>query len=135
EQVIVIDDVLAQNAFGGPDCVGKRLWVPDMGRDSFEVIGVVSHVRHWGLASDDQSQVRAQLYYPFAQVPEQLLRRWSELMSIAVRTSGDPLSVVEPLRRELRGAAGDQVLYEVRTLDQLANGTLGRHRLLLLLFG
>jgi len=46
------------------------------------------------------SSTRAQLYYPFAQVPDELLRRWSELMSIAVRTGIDPLSVVEPLRRE-----------------------------------
>src|SRR5439155_875780 len=29
--VIVIDEVLAQNAFGTQDPVGKRLWIPDMG--------------------------------------------------------------------------------------------------------
>jgi hypothetical protein len=72
----------------------------------------VGHVRHWGLAGDDQTPVRAQLYYPFAQVPDQLTRRWSELMSLAVRTNVEPLSVVEPLRRALRGATNDQVLYE-----------------------
>ena len=46
-----------------------------------------------------------------------------------------PLSVVESLRQEVRGASGDQVLYEVRTMDQLASGTLARQRFLLLLFG
>ena len=51
----------------------------------------MGHVRYWGLAGDDQAHVRAQLYYPFAQVPDQLLRRWSELMSIAVRTAVPPL--------------------------------------------
>jgi ABC-type antimicrobial peptide transport system permease subunit len=99
------------------------------------VVGVVSHVRYWGLAGDDQAQVRAQLYYPFAQVPDQLLRRWSELMSIAVRTGIPPLNVVEPLRREVRGVGGDQVLYEVRTMEQLASDTLARQRFLALLFG
>jgi ABC-type antimicrobial peptide transport system permease subunit len=78
--------------------------------------------------------VRAQFYYPFAQVPNGWLRRWSQLMSIAVRTSVPPLSVVQPLRHELRGVANDQVLYEVRTLEQLAAGTLDRQRFLLLLF-
>jgi ABC-type antimicrobial peptide transport system permease subunit len=43
--------------------------------------------------------------------------------------------VVEPLRRELRGAGGDQVLYEVRTMEQLAHGSLDRQRFLVLLFG
>jgi predicted permease len=135
ELVIVIDDVLAQSAFGDEDAVGKRLWMPDMGYGPFAVVGVVGHVRHWGLAGDDQAQVRAQFYYPFAQLPDKLLRRWSELMSVAVRTSVAPLSVVESLRREVRGATSDQVLYEVRTMEQLASSTLDQHRFLLLLFG
>jgi ABC-type antimicrobial peptide transport system permease subunit len=100
------------------------------------VVGVVGHVRHWGLAGDDQAHVRDQLYYPFAQVPDGLLRRWSELMSIAVRTRvARPLSLVEPLRHEVRGAGVDQVVYEVRSMEQLASNTLSRQRFLLLLFG
>ncbi|HEV3201651.1 MAG TPA: ABC transporter permease, partial [Bryobacteraceae bacterium] len=111
QAVVVIDEVLAQRAFGGLDAVGKHLWIPQMGPDPVvQVVGVVGHVRHWGLASDDQAQVRAQFYYPLAQVPDHLLRRWSELMSITFRTSLPPLSLVEPVRREIRGASNDQVL-------------------------
>jgi hypothetical protein len=134
ESVVAIDDVMAKQAFGGQDPVGKHLWI-GLGTDPLRVVGVVGHVRYWGLASDDQAQVRAQLYYPFAQVPDPLLRRWSELMSIAVRTSIAPTSVVEPLRRQVRGATRDQVLYEIRTLEDLAKSTLARQRFLLLLFG
>ena len=148
EPVVVIDDVLAQHAFRGQDPVGKRLWIPATASpfssdtqvpDPVRVVGVVGHVRHWGLAGDDQAQVRAQFYYPFAQVADPLLRRWSELMSVAVRTSIAPLNVVVPLRRELRGATGgatgDQALYEVRTMEQLVSDSLARQRFLLLLFG
>jgi hypothetical protein len=103
--------------------------------DPYEVVGVVGHVRYWGLAGDDQAQVRDQFYYPFAQVPGPLLPYWSELMSIAVRTKIPPLNVFEPLRREARGATGDQVLYEVHTMDQLASMSIARQRFLLLLFG
>ncbi|MFZ0519645.1 MAG: ABC transporter permease [Candidatus Acidiferrales bacterium] len=135
ELVIVIDDVLGQSAFGALDPIGKRLWMPDMDYGPFTIVGVVGHVRHWGLAGDDQASVRAQFYYPFAQLPDQLLRRWSELMSVAVRTNIAPLGVVAALRQEVRGATGDQVLYEVRTMEQLARGTLARQRFLLALFG
>ncbi|HEY4817036.1 MAG TPA: ABC transporter permease [Candidatus Acidoferrum sp.] len=148
EPVIVIDDVLAQQAFGANEPVGKALYVPGMGSKSWSeednpvpirIVGVVRHVRHWGLAGDDQAKVRAQFYYPFAQVPDAFLRRWSELMSIAVRTSIPPLNVVEALRRELRGgsggASGDQALYEVHTMEQLVSASLARQRFLLLLFG
>jgi len=136
-QVVVIDEVLAQNAFGKEDPVGKRLWIPEMGYASnvFEIIGVVGHVRQWGLGGDDQAKVRAQIYYPFSQLPDSLVRRWSELMSIAVRTGTSPLSLVAPLRGELKGASNDQVLYEVHTMEQLADDSLAQQRFLLLLFG
>jgi predicted permease len=157
EYVAIIDDVLAQQVFGKEDPVGKQLWIPH-NLSPFPsatgapanlsalpsptdapvpvlVVGVVGHVRHWGLAADDQSALRAQFYYPFAQVSDSLLPRWSQLMSLAVRTNVAPLNVVEALRREVRGASGDQVLYQVRTMDQLAAASLARQRFLLLLFG
>jgi predicted permease len=148
EPVAVIDEVLARQAFGREDAVGKQLFIPvsaspfqlsSEGSDPVRVVGVVGHVRYWGLASDDGARVRAQLYYPFAQVADPLLRRWSELMSIAVRTGVSPLTVVEPLRRAVRGAtggvSGDQALYEVRTLEQLVSDSLARQRFLTLVFG
>jgi hypothetical protein len=157
--VIVVDDVLARAAFGTDDVLGKRLWMPDMPcveekttagpdgkpvktvntfvdcKEPYTIVGVVGHVRYWGLASDDQAEVRGQAYYPLAQVPAPFLRRWSELMSIAVRTNVAPLSIVESLREGLRGTSGDQVLYEVRTMEQLTSDSLGLHRFLLMLFG
>src|SRR5260370_38708359 len=83
DAVIVIDEVLAQQAFGAEEPVGKRLWIPEMsgpnwsgGNDPLLVVGVVAHVRHWRLARGDHSPVRAQVYYPFAQVPVRASRRW-----------------------------------------------------------
>jgi len=148
EYVVVIDDVLAQRAFGGEDPVGKILWLPGSGSpfsygtdapDPARVIGEVGHVRYWGLAGDDQAQVRAEFYYPLAQVPDPLMHRWSDLMSIAVKTRIPPLNVLQPLRQAVRGAtggaSGDQALYEVRTLEQLASASIAQQRFLMLLFG
>jgi predicted permease len=131
--VAVIDEVMAQQAFGGQDPIGQHLWI-DLGADPVTVVGIVRHVRQWGPAGDDQAKVRAQLYYPFAQVPDNLVRRWSELMSIVVRTNTEPLSVVESLKRAVHGVANDQVLYEVRTMEDLASATLAQQRFLMLLF-
>jgi predicted permease len=133
EPVVVIDEVLAQHAFGGSEPVGKRLWIQAIGPT--KVVGVVGHVRHWGLASDDQAQVRDQIYYPFAQVPDHLMRLFASFLSMAVRTNINPLNVVEPLRRELRGATGDQALYDVHTMEELASASLASQRFLMTLFG
>jgi putative ABC transport system permease protein len=135
EHVLVVDETLARQAFGRRDVVGAHLWIPAMGPSPLTIVGVVGHVRHWGLAADDGSRVRAQIYYPFAQVPPSLLRMFSSFMSIAVRTRVAPLDVVEPLRQELRGAAGDHAIYQVLTMEQLVTGSLARQRFLLLLFG
>lgn len=134
ELAAVIDDVMARQAFGAQDPIGRHIWTA-LEPAPLTVVGVVGHVRQWGLAADDQAQVRAQLYYPFAQVPDPFVRRWSELMSIAVRTNVNPLSVVEALRAQVRGASGDQVMYQIRTFDQLAEASLARQRFLLILFG
>jgi ABC-type antimicrobial peptide transport system permease subunit len=95
----------------------------------------VGHVRHWGLATDESGTTRDGIYAPFAQQPDSLMRLFSGLMSIVVRTSVPPLTTLEPLRREVRGATGDQVLYDVYTMEQLASDSLSQQRFLLVLFG
>ena len=135
EPVLVIDENLARHAFGGQDAVGRRLWIPAMGSAPVQIVGVVGHVRHWGMAGDDLSRIRDQMYYPFAQVPASLLHFFSSVMSIAVRTETPPLNVLAPLRGALRGAQGDQALYEPWTMEQLVSASLARQRFLLLLFG
>ncbi len=135
QPVVVIDENLAQHAFGRKNVVGQRIWISAMDAAPVEIVGVVGHVRHWGLAGDDQSRVRDQMYYPFAQLPDQLLHFFSSVMSITIRTRSAPLTMVKALQQELRGAAGDQTLYEVRTMEQLVSASLARQRFLTLLFG
>jgi len=133
-QVVVIDENMATHAFPREDPVGKLLWVPAFGDRPVQVIGVVGHVRHWGLAGDDLSSVHDQCYYPLAQVPDHLVRFFSSVLSVVVRTQIPPLNAVDSLQRQTRGATADQSLYEIRTMEQLARASLARQRFLLLLF-
>jgi predicted permease len=66
EPVIVVDDVLAKGAFPGQDALGKNLWIPSMPcpqaskafvacSTPYKIVGVVGHVRYWGLAGDEPS--------------------------------------------------------------------------------
>lgn len=134
EPVVVIDETLSHRAFGDDDPVGKQLWVPALGPVPVRIVGVVGHVRHWGLAGDDNARLRDQMYYPFAQIPGRLLRLFSSFMSVVVRTQVPPATIEEPLRRELRGAADDQALYAVRTMEQVTAASLDRQQFLALLF-
>ena len=133
-QVVVIDEHMARHAFGEQDPIGKLLWIPAMGKNPVQVVGVVGHVRHWGLAEDDLSRVQDQIYYPLAQVPDRLVRLFSSVMSIVVRTNVPPLNQVQALKRQARGATGDQTLYEIQSMEQLVSASLAQQRFLLLLF-
>ena len=133
EPVIVIDDSLAQRAFGSADPIGKQLWVPSLANGPVRVIGEVAHVQNWGPAGN--AEIRDELYYPFAQVPDGLMRLFSGFMSIAVRTRVPPLDEIAPLQRGVRGAGGDQVIYMFSSMEQLARASIARQRFLMVLFG
>lgn len=134
QPVVVIDENLARHAFGRTDVVGQRIWAGEVGAAPLEIIGVVGHVRQWGLAEDDQSRVRDQMYSPFAQLPDRFVRVLSSVMSMAVRTRSSPMQTINELQRELRGASGDQTLYQVRTMQELVDTSLARQRFLSILF-
>src|ERR1017187_4044321 len=64
--VVVIDDVLAAHLFKGQNPIGKRMSLIILG--SVQIVGVVGHVKHWGLDSDDTAKIRDQIYFPVQQV-------------------------------------------------------------------
>lgn len=133
EPIVVIDEVMAKRAFGGRGAVGKRLTLQFLGPTT--VVGVVGHVRHWGMDSDDQAAIREQVYIPFAVLPDEFVRLTASGMSLVVRTTVPPSNIVEALRRQVRGAARDQATHEIRTMEQVVSATLAQERFLLLLFG
>jgi putative ABC transport system permease protein len=57
------------------------------------------------------------------------------VMSLVVRTNVPPANTVTALQHQVQSIAGDQTLYEVRTMEQLASASLSRQRFLLLMFG
>ncbi|MGC2245606.1 MAG: ABC transporter permease, partial [Terriglobales bacterium] len=61
-RVVVVDDVFAKKYFPMQDPIGKRI----MQKDSApaEIVGVVGHVKQWGLDTDDSEKLRAQFYLP-----------------------------------------------------------------------
>jgi predicted permease len=132
EPVVVIDSVMAQKAFPNQDPIGQRLWVPALATGAVRVIGVVGHVRHWGLAGDDSADVRDQIYYPFAQVPDSLMTLYSRIMSLAVHSANPSPNLVESIRSALHG---DPLLYDTASMEQAAADSLARQRFLLALFG
>ena len=61
---VVVDDVFARKYFPGQEAIGKRLHLKSSDRLA-EIVGVVGHVRQWGLDIDDSQAATRTALYPF----------------------------------------------------------------------
>jgi predicted permease len=133
--VIVIDDFFAHKFFGDQDPIGKRVVLDNKGGMA-EIVGVVGHVKQWGLDNDDKQSLRAELYFPFMQLPEAAMQpsSWSGT-GVLVRFEGDPQAVTTAIRSSLRNMSSEQVMYEVQTMEEVIADTLAERRFSMIVLG
>ena len=129
--VVVIDDVMAKHLFPGQDAVGKQFSLIELG--PVQIVGVVDHVKHWGLDSDDTAKIRDEIYFPFMQVPDKFMPEAVAGLTLALRTAPDPLSVVSAVRAQVAGPTEDQPIFGVQTMEQIISDSLAERRFTLLL--
>jgi predicted permease len=129
--VVVIDEVLAAHMFPGQNPIGKQMSLIILG--PVQIVGVVGHVKHWGLDSDDKAKIRDQIYFPVLQVPDKFLSEAVAGLTLVLRTAPDPLSMVSAVRDKVAGPTRDQPIYAVRTMEQIISGSLAERRFTMLL--
>lgn len=132
--VIVIDEQFARLAFGNQDPVGKRVNF-DILNTSPEIVGVVGHVKQWGLGEDAHSPVQAQFYLPLSQIPDQFLPLMSRGTGAIIRTAGPPLAEVGTVRQALEQYNSQLVTYDPETLDNIISDSLAARRFSMILLG
>jgi predicted permease len=128
--VAVIDETLARKYFPHTDPIGQRL--TDLDVEHPEIVGVVGHVKHYGLAGE--SPVENQIYLPLAQIPPQTLPRVAGRLNLLMRTTGDPLGVVAAVRGQAQALNANQPVYNARTMEQIVAGSIAGDRFSLALF-
>jgi len=129
--VVVIDDVLAKRLFPGQDPVGRKFNLVVLG--PVEIVGVVGHVKHWGLDSDDTAKLRDQIYFSLWQVPEKFYSEAVTGLTLVLRTTPEPLSLVSAMRAQVAGPARDQPIYDAQTMEQIISSSLAERRFTMLL--
>jgi putative ABC transport system permease protein len=133
-QVIVIDEEFARIAFGSQDPIGKRVNFAIL-NTSPEIVGVVGHVKQWGLDEDGQSPIMAQCYLPVSQIPDQFLPLMSRGTGAIVRTAGPPLAEVGAVRRALGQYNSQLVMYDTETMGEIVSDSLAARRFSMVLLG
>jgi predicted permease len=133
--VAVIDDVFARTYFPNADPIGQRLYLVNFNNQQVQIIGVVGHVKQWGLDTDDTEQLRAQIYTPYMQLPDQPMALSPFGTDIVVRTAGPPAPVFESLRRTSTQMSSEQVIFGPQTMEEIISGSLATRRFSLILLG
>ena len=132
--VTVVDDVFAHKYFPGQDPIGKRIRMSDTGR-VVEIVGLVPHVKQWGLDTDDTQSLRAELYLPCMQSPENFLSGMRTGSGMMVRYEGSLAAVSEALQRVSHQISAEQVIAGYQTMDSIISDSLASRRLAMMLLG
>src|SRR5262245_2827991 len=133
---IVVDELTAQRFWPNQDPIGKRMTFELTNRENEppsprwrEVVGVVGHVKHYGLTAES----RQQIYVSYLQMPfynQGMLPQ----MSLIVRAP-DATSLISAARSAVLALDRNLPVYNVRTMDQVLSNSVARTRLSMWLMG
>ena len=132
--VIDIDEVFARTYFPDENPIGKHVHLALFNVEA-EIVGVVGHVKQWGLDSDPKSAIEAQFEYPFMQLPEKLMPLVAEAVAVVIRTKGDPDAVMGPVRKSVAELDPREVVYGEQTMDEVVSNSFAARRLSMILLG
>jgi predicted permease len=132
--VIVIDDVFARTYFPGENPIGKHVHLATFKLEA-EIVGVVGHVKQWGLDGDAKSAIQAQFYHPFMQLPDNIMRLAATGVAVVLRCKGDPSTVMGPVRKAVQEIDPREVIYNVATMNQVLANSLAARRFSMILLG
>ncbi len=137
--VVVIDEDFAARYFDGKDPIGKHVYAVDSvtgDTRAEEIVGVVGHVRQWGLAQDATETMHDQVYEAFMQRPDRLISLLAKGSHVYLRTARrvDPASVFPQVRKKLAALDRDMVAFEPETMETVVNDSIARQRFTMILF-
>ena len=125
--VMVVSEAFASRFFPGEDPIGRRIGDGRPGEDGFQwstIVGVVGDTPQSGLGS----QPRVEAYKPLAQSPVP----W---ITLVLKTSIPPASLVGPLRRAVADVSPTQPVERVHTMAEILHESLSQERMHALLLG
>jgi predicted permease len=132
--IIMVDEIFANKYFGNQDPIGKRInFSASLPLPQAQIVGVVGHVKHWGLDAGNRETIPAQFYFPLLQTPGKLLSWISTNITVVMRTQGAPLGLVGSIHQTMKQMNGGQVIYDEKTMDEVVSKSLASRRFSMIL--
>lgn len=132
--VVVVDDVFARKYFPDQDPIGRRINL-NGSRSGLAIVGVVGHVKQWGLDADDANPLRAQVYLSCIQMPNDFVDMTPSSSGVVVRYEGNVAPAFDAIRSANRQMSGEQVIYGEQTMESVISDTMASRRFAMILLG
>jgi predicted permease len=135
--VAVVDEVFAEKFFPGKDPLGARINLDDHIGHALptQIVGIVKHVKQWGLDSDDKQALRAQIYRPFMQLPDQAMALSPSGTSVVMRSRTATPGLFDSIRSVLHRMNSEYVVYGAQIVDETISSSLSARRYSMILLG
>ena len=131
--VCVIDEDLARKYFGNQDPIGKRLDF-EIVYKQLEIVGVVGHIKQFGLDEDSNAPISPQFYMPFLQLSDGAITTGiGSSAGYLVRTQGPPDALTGQIREAVRKFNSNAVVFETDTMDHIVSQSLAARRFAMIL--
>jgi predicted permease len=132
--VVVIDSVFAHLYFPDSSPLGQTITFGFSPTPPCQIVGVVGHVKDWGL-QDPAANVRNQLYFPLYQDPDPWVTDDYSRLTVIVRTTLDPATVIPAIKAAVYEAGSEQPVYDVQTMQQIVSESMSSQRYPMILLG
>ncbi|MGH9743275.1 MAG: ADOP family duplicated permease [Candidatus Acidiferrum sp.] len=132
--VVVVDDVFAQKYFGDQDPIGQHIILNNKGGRA-EIIGVVPHVKQWGLDSDDKESLRAELYFPYMQLPDEAMQLSWNGTGVILRFDPRATAIGESLSATIKRISYENVMSQTQTMDSIISDSLASQKFSMAVLG
>jgi predicted permease len=138
-RVVVIDETFAKQLFPDQDPIGKYIhFVGESsgGNRDDVIVGVVGHIKQFGLVPDAANSVEQQYYEPFQQAPDPIMRRIAEGVPtfVRVRDGVDPESLFPSIRQALTRQDSQMVVDNLESMQRKVADSIARERFAMVLF-
>jgi putative ABC transport system permease protein len=123
--VAIINETMARQYWPGENALGRRFKIgdpEDPERAWTTIVGIVGDVRQMGI----DEPVKAEMYLPHRQITH---NPWFIPRDLAIRTTGDPMTLVGAVRQAIREVDPDQPVSNVATMAEVLGEEASQRRM------
>jgi putative ABC transport system permease protein len=122
--VVIINESMARRFWPGESPLGKRISIDWENGRWLSIVGIVGDVKEFGL----DAETKPEMCMPYSQAA-------SPWMSLAVRTSSDPMSMLPALQGQIHSLDKDLPPFDIKTMEQWLEDSLASRRFSMVLLG